>query len=82
MSSKRIKVEYYALFREQAGLSEEWVETQAPTAAALYEELHGRHRFSLGTDRLRVAVDAEFQEWSAEIQDGDEVVFIPPVAGG
>ena len=39
-------------------------------------------RLGLGIDRLRVALNAEFQAWSAEIQDGDEVVFIPPVAGG
>ncbi len=82
MTGKRIKVEYYALFREQAGTGEEWVETEAETTAALYRELAERHRFSLGTDRLKVAVNAEFEPWDAPLADGDEVVFIPPVAGG
>jgi molybdopterin converting factor small subunit len=31
---------------------------------------------------LRVAVNDEFCEWSAPLQPGDRVVFIPPVAGG
>ena len=35
-----------------------------------------------GRERLKVAVNAEFTGWSRPIADGDEVVFIPPVAGG
>jgi len=31
---------------------------------------------------LRVAINAEFREWTAPLADGDAVVFIPPVAGG
>jgi molybdopterin synthase sulfur carrier subunit len=27
-------------------------------------------------------VNAEFSDWSRPLADGDEVVFIPPVAGG
>jgi molybdopterin-guanine dinucleotide biosynthesis protein A len=79
---KRIKVQYYALLREQAGRSEEALETTARTPRELYEELKARHPFSLAPEMLRVAVNAEFGEWTYALADGDSVVFIPPVAGG
>ena len=41
-----------------------------------------RHPFSLTPEMLRVAVNAEFGEWTQALADGDSVVFIPPVAGG
>lgn len=79
---KHIKVQYYALLREQAGRSDEALETVARTPRELYEELKNRHPFSLAPEMLRVAVNAEFGEWSQALADGDSVVFIPPVAGG
>ena len=79
---KHIKVQYYALLREQAGRSDEALETVARTPRELYEELKARHPFSLAPEMLRVAVNAEFGEWTQPLADGDSVVFIPPVAGG
>ena len=79
---KRIKVQYYALLREQAGRSDESVLTAAQTPRDLYNELKARYPFSLAPEMLRVAVNAEFGEWSQRLADGDSVVFIPPVAGG
>ena len=78
----RVHVQYYALLREQAGRSAEQVVTAAATPAALYEELRARHGLSLARAQLRVAIDGEFAEWHAALQDGASVVFIPPVAGG
>jgi molybdenum cofactor guanylyltransferase len=79
---KNIKVQYYALLREQAGRSDEALVTTASTPRELYEELQARHPFSLAPEMLRVAVNAEFGEWTQALADGDSVVFIPPVAGG
>lgn len=79
---KNVKVQYYALLREQAGRSEEALVTGARTPRELYEELQVRYPFSLAPEMLRVAVNAEFGEWSQPLADGDSVVFIPPVAGG
>jgi molybdopterin-guanine dinucleotide biosynthesis protein A len=79
---KSVRVQYYALLREQAGRSEEALVTGARTPRELYEELRTRHSFSLAPEMLRVAVNAEFGEWSQPLADGDSVVFIPPVAGG
>ena len=79
---KRIKVQYYAILREQAGRSDESVVTGAHTPRDLYNELKSRYPFSLAPEMLRVAVNAEFGEWGQRLADGDSVVFIPPVAGG
>jgi molybdopterin converting factor subunit 1 len=77
----RIHIEYFAILREHAGRGVEDVETTAATAEALYRELDARHRFPRLTG-LKVAVNDEFRDWSAPLEDGDTVVFIPPVAGG
>ena len=79
---KQLNVQYYALFREQAGVSEESVATGASTPAVLYAELRERHGFKLAPEQLKVAINAEFAEWGAPLSDGDTVVVIPPVAGG
>jgi len=78
----QLKIQYFALMREQAGRSEESLETSAATPADLYSELTARYRFTLSRDQLKVAVNSEFAEWSRALRTGDAVVFIPPVAGG
>lgn len=78
----RIRLRYYALLRERAGCQDETVDTMACTPAALYEELAARHGFHLPQAQLKVAVNSAFSSWSSPLADGDEVVFIPPVAGG
>ena len=79
---KQIKIQYFALLKEERGLSAETVETSSKTVRDLFHELNNKHRFSLGTERLNVAVNDEFQPWDTSIKPGDTVVFIPPVAGG
>ena len=81
-ASKKIRVQYFALLREQAGRSDESLTTTANTPRDLYEELRKRYPFSLAPEMLRVAVNTEFGDWSQPLADGDAVVFIPPVAGG
>jgi len=81
-AAKHITVQYYALLREQAGRRDEALVTHARTPAELYAQLAQRYPFSLAREVLRVAINAEFREWSAPLADGDAVVFIPPVAGG
>jgi molybdopterin-guanine dinucleotide biosynthesis protein A len=78
----KLRIQYFALMREQAGRSEETIETAAATAADLYGELAARHAFTLKAEQLKVAVNGEFTDWSRRLAAGDAVVFIPPVAGG
>ena len=81
-SPRTIRIQYYAILREQAGRSEETIDTTAATAADLYEELRRRHPFQLTAQQLKVALNSEFSDWHAPLRHGDTVVFIPPVAGG
>jgi molybdopterin-guanine dinucleotide biosynthesis protein A len=80
--AQQIRVQYYALLREQAGRSEELLTTRSRTPRELYAELRARYPFTLPAEMLRVAVNAEFGDWSQPLAAGDAVVFIPPVAGG
>ncbi len=77
-----VRVQYFAILREQSGLREEQLHTSARTPAALYDELRIRHGFTLDRASLRVAVNDEFGSWEQPLLAGDSVVFIPPVAGG
>ncbi len=78
----RITVQYYAQLREQAGASSEQIDTVAATLRELYRELCDRHGFTLPLDALKVAVNVRFSDWGRAIDEGDTIVFIPPVAGG
>jgi molybdopterin converting factor subunit 1 len=77
-----IHVQYFAILREQRGLTREKLATTAATPGALYEELRGRHQFTLPADRIRAAVNDSFVDANVPLNEGDRVVFIPPVAGG
>jgi molybdopterin-guanine dinucleotide biosynthesis protein A len=80
--AKTVRIQYYAILREQAGRSEETLDTSAGTPAELYAELRQRHPFQLTSAQLKVALNSEFSDWQTPLQHGDTIVFIPPVAGG
>jgi molybdopterin converting factor subunit 1 len=82
LMGKTVEILYFGALREQRGCAEEHLETAAATPEELFEELRDRHGFSLTRPSLRVAVNDEFGSWQEPIQEGDRVVFIPPVAGG
>src|SRR5262245_7806253 len=79
---RTLRVQYYAILREQAGRGEETLDSSAATPAELYEELRQRHPFQLNPAQLKVALNSEFSDWQTPLRHGDTVVFIPPVAGG
>jgi molybdopterin converting factor subunit 1 len=78
---KTIHIEYFAILQEQAGARAEAMQTSAATPAQLYAELLTRYPFP-AQETLKVAVNDEFSRWDAALNDGDRLVFIPPVAGG
>ena len=80
--NKTITVQYFAILREQRGVSQETLTTAAATPAALYDELRARYPFTLPGDRVRAAVNDGFVAADAPLREGDRIVFIPPVAGG
>ena len=77
-----LHVQYFAILREQRGLSQEKLATTAATPGALYDELRHRHHFTLPADRIRAAVNDTFVDSASSLHEGDRIVFIPPVAGG
>lgn len=79
---KTVHIQYFAVLREQRGRGEETLRTRAQTARELYGELQKQYPFRLSIDFLRVAVNEQFSDWSARLNSGDRVVFLPPVSGG
>lgn len=78
----RVRIDYYAMLREQAGCAHEERATEAATVRELYRELAQTRGFDLPEARLRVAVNDSLVGWDTPLREGDRVVFIPPVAGG
>jgi molybdopterin synthase sulfur carrier subunit len=82
----KIHVRYFASIREALGQGGESLDTSAPTAGALRDELiarGGAHAQALARGRaVRLAVDQLMGDESAPLRDGAEVAFFPPVTGG
>jgi molybdopterin converting factor small subunit len=79
---KNIRLQYFAILREHRGQNEESRETNAVTAGELYEELKTEFKFPLSQKQTRVAINGEFSAMDSPLNNDDEVVYIPPVAGG
>ena len=81
-----IDVLYFAWLRERTGLPRERVETQAPTVAALVDELRARgERYEAAfadMGSVRAAVDQELVALDAPLAGAREVAFFPPMTGG
>lgn len=80
----RVRALFFALYRDLAGTPELELELPAgSTAAALVEIVRGR-----GADFARfpaepvLAVNQEYASLDVLLHDGDEIAFLPPVAGG
>ena len=80
--SQSITVRYFALFRENAGIDQEVVDSDAATAGELFAELRHRHGSSEPLGHCKVAINDEIADWDAAVNDGDTVLLFPPVAGG
>jgi molybdopterin converting factor subunit 1 len=80
----RIRVRLFASLREAAGVPEVRLELPAGSTA---EEAWGRlvGDFPALAPRrasLAVSVNRRYARFDEALQDGDELVFIPPVSGG
>ena len=80
--SKSIRVEYFSLLRIERGISDELVDTNAKTAAEFYDELKAMHGFSLESEGFKAVVNNDVHEMDVALNDGDIVMFIPPMVGG
>ena len=75
---------YFASFRDAAGRAEEVRELPARTRVQDLWEMLGREvaAFSRFPKMPPAAINQLYQPPHVELQDGDEVAFLPPVAGG
>ena len=79
---KSLTLQYFAQLKDITGCSEEQVDTLYSTASGLYEELRSRYAFPYKQKQLMLAINDDFCPWEQELKEGDNIVFIPPVAGG
>lgn len=79
---KSVTVLYFAKLRQERGLSEETLQTTAPTLLSLYEDLKSRHHLQLNPDSIRFARNDEFCNPGDTFKNGDHIALMPPVAGG
>jgi molybdopterin converting factor small subunit len=78
----KTRVRYFALFREQAGCETELVEWSGGTAAELFRMMTSKHPSLTTQAAALVAINDEMSGWETALNEGDEVLFFPPVAGG
>jgi len=79
-----ITVLYFAAARERVGVQRETLEVPGGMRVEQVLRLLAERHAALGPllPHLRVAVNQEFVELSAEVPAGAELALIPPVAGG
>ncbi|CAB50325.1 ubiquitin-like small modifier protein 1 [Pyrococcus abyssi] len=88
----KVRVRYFARFRDLAGTSEEEIELKdGATIRDLIEEIKRRHeRFKsevFGEDfdedaDVNVSLNGRYVSWDEKLKDGDVVGIFPPVSGG
>ena len=80
--SIKIQVIYFAKLRELTGLDEETFSMkQGNKPNDVLASINKRHEIDVGIN-FKIAVNDEFSNWDIELNDGDRLVFIPPVTGG
>lgn len=82
--SIHIQLKLFAVYQETLGLSE--MEQQLPigsTAIQALDQLIAQHpELAQWRSITRLGVNLNFVEPDTVLQDGDELVLIPPVSGG
>lgn len=79
-----VRVRFFAWVRDATGTEECWI-SLAPGATGRDAKtlLVSRYqRLSGFLDRVRLALNQEYQTWEVPLRDGDELALIPPVSGG
>ena len=78
-----VKCHFFAIYRDLVGCDE--LELEMPNGVTVDDLLSRVRSIDGGGDlppQLAVAVNLEYVGGGHRLQDGDEVAFIPPVAGG
>jgi len=79
----RVRVRYYASFRDMTGKTEEWLEApEGVTVQGIRDHVRGLYEKIARKDQVLVAVNGSFTSLDRVIMEGDDVAFFPPVSGG
>jgi molybdopterin converting factor subunit 1 len=80
----RVTVRLFARLRDLAGAGELVRDLSAPaTVQTVWRSLVADFPTLADYERtMSVAVNAEYARMNADVTDGDEVAFLPPVSGG
>jgi molybdopterin converting factor subunit 1 len=80
----RIHLLLFALYRDVTGVHELTIDVAdgSSAAAALADLRRTDSRFAPLPERPVVAVNREYARLDVQLQDGDELALLPPVAGG
>ena len=78
----KTKIRYFALFREQTGCASESIDWPGGTAVELFQLMTEKHAELRAEAAALVAVNDEMTGWETDLNEDDEVLFFPPVAGG
>lgn len=79
---KSIKILFFGKLKEVWLTSRMEIQTGSHNIDELYAELLSSAVYEPFKPSIKVAVNDEFCEWDTEIQEGDEVAFLPPASGG
>ena len=81
-NSIKIQVIYFAKLRELPGLDKETFSMkQGNKPGDVLASINKRHEIDVEIN-FKIAVNDEFSDWDIELNEGDRLVFIPPVTGG
>jgi molybdopterin converting factor subunit 1 len=84
MHSMKVRLLFFAVLRDIAGSDERELSLQeGATAGDVWQTLRATYaKLADYTQPPMVAINEEYAEPEAVLRDGDELAFIPPVAGG
>ena len=80
----RVRLLFFASCKDIVGCRETDIEIdEGSTVTQMYQAVFSRFPALKRLEKtLSIAVNAEYADTSAVLQEGDEVAFIPPVSGG
>ena len=80
----RVKLLFFAVMRDIAGANETELDLADGTRAIdVWSQLRARHRELAAYEQPPLtAINESYVDADAALREGDELVFIPPVAGG
>ena len=75
-------IRYFASMREQSGCVYENIKSEAKTLRELYFELRRKYNFTFDESNIKISVNDLFVDWDFKLKGGEEIIFLPPIAGG